>query len=162
MIVDFSPGRTERECLTEKSSRPAVLPLAKKIQPRTDIAGVESGSPHQCVVDDQHDNGADDRDKHRVQVKSGDALAAQSAEDRAADQRAEDAERDVPNAAFATAVYDVAGDEPGDETEHDPTENRRSAFPHGLLAESISEEQRPQRGTSVFDTAAAGDQICAK
>src|SRR3954462_12163651 len=82
----------------------------------------------QEMVDDQHDNGADHRHEHAVDVEAGHAGRSELVEQEAADYRADDAEDDVEQQALALAVDDLAGDEAGDQPEHDPANDRHDVF----------------------------------
>src|SRR5438105_1839327 len=84
------------------------------------------------VVQHQYDDGADHGDEHRIEIKAGDALSSEGAEYEAADQSADNAEHDVPNAAFAAFVDYHAGNKAGDQTKHDPAEDGHVCFPASL------------------------------
>src|SRR3954452_1207349 len=90
----------------------------------------------QEMVDDQHDDGADHRHEHAVDVEAGHAGRPELVEQEAADHRADDAEHDVEQQALALAVDNLAGDEAGDQPEHDPADDRHAvSFLPGLSGE---------------------------
>src|SRR5581483_1986886 len=81
---------------------------------------------HHRAIDEKHDDRADHRDEQAPEVEAGDALMADQAEQESADQRADHAEGDVHQKAFAGLVDDFAGDESGDESENDPGDDSHS------------------------------------
>ena len=76
------------------------------------------------MVDDQHHRGANHRDEQAPQVEAGHAALTSVVEQRTADECAHDAEHQVDDQANARAVHDLAGDEPREQTEDEPTEDR--------------------------------------
>src|SRR3954468_12581111 len=109
--------------------RGALLPVRSAPSANGATAGQE-------MVDDQHDDGTDHRHEHAVDVEAGHARRPELVEQKAADHRADDAEDDVEQQALALAVDDLAGDEAGDQTEHDPADDRHA----------LSFSARPFRG----------------
>jgi hypothetical protein len=80
------------------------------------------------VIDEQHHHGADGGDEDRIEVEAADAGRAEAREQEAADEGADDAKQQVHDDAAAGAVHKLAGDEPGDEAQDDPGENRHERF----------------------------------
>src|SRR5437868_2443881 len=80
------------------------------------------------VIDDQHDDRADDRDKQAVEVEPADALGAEQAEQETADQRADNAKHDIQKKAFAGLIDDLAADPAGDQAEDDPGKDGHGLF----------------------------------
>src|SRR5207237_1474132 len=76
--------------------------------------------PHEIVIDHQHDDRTDDRDKQAVEVEPADTLGAEQAEQKTADQRPDDTEHDIQKKAFAAPIDDLAADPAGDQAEDDP------------------------------------------
>jgi hypothetical protein len=68
------------------------------------------------------------------------------AEQKTADKRANDPERNVEEEALTGLVDDLAGDEAGDQSENDPSDNAHSVHP--LPSSAISAKQRTTRGSS--------------
>ena len=75
------------------------------------------------MVDQQHDDRADDGDEQAVEVEAGYWGRAEEREQVAADNRADDAEHDVDDDAVAAALDDTAGDEAGDEAQDEPDDD---------------------------------------
>src|SRR5437764_11553339 len=75
------------------------------------------------VIDNQHQDRTDDRDNHAVKIEPADALGADQAEQKTADERPDDPEHDVEKKAFAGLIDDLAADPPGDQAEDEPTED---------------------------------------
>src|SRR5262245_5018680 len=88
-----------------------------------------AGKPARCsgsaasrhrMIDDQHHDRADHRNKHAPQIEAGHAGGAERLEEEAACDRADDAEGDVEQEARALLVDDLAADETGNEPQNDP------------------------------------------
>src|SRR5262245_13875006 len=84
----------------------------------------QSAASGDRVIDDEHDNGSDDGNEHRIDVETCDARAADAGEDQATDKSADDPEHDIQDAALAALMDDPACDETGDQPEHDPAYER--------------------------------------
>jgi len=78
------------------------------------------------VVEEQHDDGAGHRHEHAVDVEAGHPGRPELVEQDADDDRADDAEHDVEQQALALLVDHLAGDEAGDQPEHDPADDRHA------------------------------------
>ena len=72
------------------------------------------------MVDDQHDNRANHGNKHAVEVETGNPSGAELREQKAAYNGTDNAKDDVEDQTFAGLIHDLAGDEPGDQTQHQP------------------------------------------
>ena len=79
------------------------------------------------MVDHQDDDSADYCHHHAVEIEAGDAAGSDGSEDEAANNRADDAEHDVEEEAFAGFVDDLAGDETGNQPQNDPPDDRHHA-----------------------------------
>jgi hypothetical protein len=95
------------------------------------------------VISREHDDRADDRNNHAVEVETGDAFRAEDAEQYAADNSTDDTEDDIEKESLALFVHNLAGDEAGDETQDEPTDDRHvSILPmrtYGALAVAAAE-----------------------
>jgi hypothetical protein len=102
------------------------------------------------MVQDQDDHRADDGHDDAFDVEPADSrhrmhpgLSSESLEEPPADHRADDAEEDVPCDSLASFVDDLAGEEPRDESEDDPSDERQVPSlllcncPTGFSASSI-------------------------
>jgi hypothetical protein len=76
------------------------------------------------VIDEEHHDGTDHSDEHAVEIKSGDAHRTALCEQKAANDRADDAENDIEDDSLACLVADLAGGESRDQPEDDLPENR--------------------------------------
>ena len=74
------------------------------------------------MIQQQHDDGADDGDEHRDEIEVEHVEAGQLTEEKSADQRADEAERDVDEAALAAVVDDLRRNEARDQSENDPAQ----------------------------------------
>src|SRR3954453_21151372 len=127
--------------------RGALLPVRSAPSANGAAAGQE-------MVDDQHDDGADHRHEHAVDVEAGHPRRPELVEQEAADHRADDAEDDVEQQALALAVDHLAGDEAGDQTEHDPADDRHAlSFRPGLSGEVARGARAPVRIEQVVGRA---------
>jgi hypothetical protein len=130
-----------------------------------------SMSPKQGVINHQHDNRSDYGDNHAVEIEAGDAACAHGGEEKAPDDRPDNAEDNVEKEAFTRSVHDLTGDEPRDKPQYHPSEyrhltpayverfnrltranvdeirqhlgNRRSAFERGVTANGWSHARQP-------------------
>src|SRR6202035_3910166 len=105
-----------------------------------------SDYPTDGVVDDEDDDGSDDRHQQAVEVEPGDAGLPEGVEEPAADDRADDAEDDVEDEPLAGLVDDLAGDEAGDEAEYDPGDEG-----HGTLLGRWIEDIYSTSGKCIID-----------
>src|SRR3954454_14926513 len=76
------------------------------------------------VVDPQHGNGTNHCNHHAPGVESGHARYAKRTEYEPPNDRTQDAEYDVKPEPLAFRVDELAPDEAGYQTKHDPTEDR--------------------------------------
>jgi hypothetical protein len=81
------------------------------------------------VIGHEHYDRTDDRDYHAVKVKARDALCAKGAKNETTDNSANNAEEDIEHGALALIVDDLAADEPSDETQDKPTDDRHELSP---------------------------------
>src|SRR5437764_6314971 len=102
------------------------------------------------VIDHQHDNRTDDRDNHAVKIEPADALGADQAEQKTADQRPDNAEHDIEKKAFAGLVDDFAADPPGDQTEDEPAENSHCLFLSSAIAAAGRRNYAPVASLTHF------------
>src|SRR6266850_1576282 len=58
-------------------------------------------APGNRVINDQHDDGADDGNEHRIEIEAGNPHASDAGKNKPADTGTHNAEHDVQNAAFA-------------------------------------------------------------
>src|SRR5664279_3214969 len=72
-------------------------------------------APHQGVVDDQHNDGADGRDHHAVNAEAGYAGHSESGKEPPPHEGADHAENDIEHYALAGLIDQFARDEPGNE-----------------------------------------------
>jgi hypothetical protein len=72
------------------------------------------------VIVDQQNYGADHRDEKTIKVESTDAAGTKDVEYPATRQRTQNAQKNVDEDTLTLPVYDLAGDEPGNETKDDP------------------------------------------
>src|SRR6185437_5362282 len=78
----------------------------------------------QQVIDDQEDDRARYGDHEAVEVQAGYSMHAERPEQPAADQRTNDAEKDIEKQPFARLVDDLAGDEARDQAQNNPRYDR--------------------------------------
>ena len=76
------------------------------------------------MVKHQHDDGADNRHEHAVEVETSNASSANSGEDEASDNRSDYAENNVEKETLTGLVDDLAAYKPGDQAEYDLADNR--------------------------------------
>jgi hypothetical protein len=84
----------------------------------------------------QHHDGADNGDKHGIQIETADAAPAYAGENESTHASPDNAQDDVQDTALAPPVYHLASDETGDQAEQDP--------PH--KAHALNPFIRPQNG----------------
>jgi len=77
-------------------------------------------APEYYVVYEKHHDGADGRNDHAVEVKSGYTAHSEFVEEPATDDCSDDSEQNVHNDAFSPAIDDLARDEPGNKSKDDP------------------------------------------
>jgi hypothetical protein len=81
------------------------------------------------VIDQEHDNRANDCDNHAPDVEASDALGTKKAEQKAANKRADYSEGDVEPEALTLPLNDLAPNEPRDKAKYDPAEDAHIAAP---------------------------------
>src|ERR1700751_738267 len=81
------------------------------------------------MVDEENHNGPDHRDNGAIDIESGDAGGAEKVEDQSTHESSDDAEDDVHDHAGPGVFDDLAGDEPGDQAQHQPSD-----YAHRLLS----------------------------
>src|SRR5262245_51227099 len=79
---------------------------------------------HQRIVDPKHHDRARNRDDYAPNVQPGDARCAKKVEQKAAYQSADNSQRDVEPETLALCVDNFASNEPGDQAEYNPADNR--------------------------------------
>jgi len=87
------------------------------------LVALPLGNSSYQVIDDQHDDSADNGDEHAPQVEAGDPRLAEPLKKPAADHTSDNPEQDVEEEALPPALYDLAGDEACDKSENDPAED---------------------------------------
>src|SRR5437016_393835 len=90
---------------------------------RRSESGSHSASPD-CVVDHQENHSSDDGHDETVDVQPGDPLHAEQVEQPASDHSADDPQGDVQEEPFARLVDQLAADEPRDQAEYNPRDDR--------------------------------------
>src|SRR5271157_4682385 len=91
------------------------------------------GPRHDLVVDPQHDDGAEHRYDDAPDVDSGYAVHSEDGRgDKASNDRADDAKRDVHRHARAGLVDDLARDPTRNQPQNDPAENAHLTPPSAL------------------------------
>jgi hypothetical protein len=75
------------------------------------------------VIDDQHDDSADNGDEHAPKIEAGDPRLAEPLKKPAADHSSDDPEQDINEEPLPPAFHDLAGDEACDQSEDDPAED---------------------------------------
>src|SRR5580704_4087414 len=83
--------------------------------------GSRRRAPGNHVVDDEDHDGAHHSDEHAVEVEAGNSGGAELREEKPAHNRSHNSKHDVQEDAFAAPVDDLAGNETGDESEHEPS-----------------------------------------
>src|SRR6185437_8500595 len=82
----------------------------------------QSSPPGDRVIDQKHDDGADDRHEGGIEEAAFGGVT-QRLKQRAADKCADESEGDVDQTAFAPAVDDAAGDEAAQKSDDDPPDD---------------------------------------
>jgi hypothetical protein len=96
--------------------------LSTKTNP---AAGALPGSsPPEGVIENQQNHRSDNRHEETVKVESGYARGSKDMEQPATGKSADNAQQDVEQNALASTVHDLAADEPGNQTENDPSQER--------------------------------------
>jgi hypothetical protein len=72
------------------------------------------------VIDQKHDDRADDGDDDAVEIEAGYSLSTSQGKQKSPDHRADDAEHNVQNHTLAGFVDDLASDEASNQAEDDP------------------------------------------
>jgi hypothetical protein len=72
------------------------------------------------VVNHQEDNRTDNSDQQAVQIQSRDAGSAEGVEEPASSDSADDPQKDVEYEALALFIDNLAPDETGEQTKHNP------------------------------------------
>src|SRR3954470_20052762 len=109
------------------------------------------------MVDPQHDHGPDDGHDQAVDVQTGHPGRAEEAEQKAADYGADNSQHDIQYHALACLVDDLAANEPGDQAENDPRQNRHHFDP--FTERSFSECSRITQNTASTCRSYSGDAI---
>jgi hypothetical protein len=79
------------------------------------------------VIDQQYDDCPNDCNDHAIEIEAGNAACAKLCENKASDKCTDNAEDDVEKETRACFVNDLAGDEAGYKSKHDPADDRRCA-----------------------------------
>jgi hypothetical protein len=106
------------------------------------------------VIEEQHDDGADDGHEHGIEIEARDAGAADLGENESADKRAHQTQRNVDEATFALVVDDPARNEARDQPEYGPTQNRHyflHCFAGVFLKHNVIPGERCDRGAREGD-----------
>jgi len=74
------------------------------------------------VIGHQNDDCSDHGNHHAVEIKTGDPPRAEGAENDATHDCPDDAEKEVHKEAHSGLIYDLAGDEPGDQAQYNPSD----------------------------------------
>src|ERR1700722_4926270 len=78
-------------------------------------------APYQCVVNDQHDDGADRSDHHAVDVESGHADHAERVEKPPTHEGTHHSENDIEKNTLTRPIHQLTRDESRYEPENDPS-----------------------------------------
>ena len=73
------------------------------------------------VIGHQHDDRSYHGNHHAVEIKTGDPASTQGAENDATHDCPDNAEKEVHKEAHSGLIHDLAGDEPGDQAQYDPS-----------------------------------------
>jgi hypothetical protein len=84
---------------------------------------VKSNRSADQIVNQKHDHGASNRDKHAVEVQACHAFLAEKTEEIAPDKRAYNPKQDIQQEALALPVDDLGSDETCDQAKDDPTQD---------------------------------------
>jgi hypothetical protein len=77
----------------------------------------------QCIVDQEHNDRTNNRNKHAVQVQPCNAFLTDETEQISADNRTHDSKHDVEPETLASAVDNLASDESCDKPKYDPAQD---------------------------------------
>jgi hypothetical protein len=80
------------------------------------------------IVDQQHHHRTNDCNDHAVNVQTSHAAGTKQTEQKATDERADDAQGDVEPETLAVFVDDLAPDETGNQAKYDPANDTHFAF----------------------------------
>jgi hypothetical protein len=75
-----------------------------------------SGGAPNGVVDDQKDNGPDNRDEYAIEVDARYGRSTEPGEEPASDYSTHNPQQDIEKNALARPVHELTGDETGDES----------------------------------------------
>jgi hypothetical protein len=75
------------------------------------------------VIHNEHNDCADDGDKHAVEIETGHTRMASKLKQPTANQRADHPKDNVEEDTRACTIYNLAGDKTGDQPEDNPSEN---------------------------------------
>jgi hypothetical protein len=78
-------------------------------------SALKSSSPSDGVIENEQNDGADNRHQETVEVKSTDTMTAKDVEQPAAKKGPHNSQQDVEYDAFTSPIYELAADEPGDQ-----------------------------------------------
>src|SRR5580765_2888273 len=81
------------------------------------------------VIDDQDQHSPNHSNNKAIQVYARDPVCSEHAEHPAPDYRANDTQHDIQEYPFASLVHKLAADEPSNQTQHDPGQNRHNPSP---------------------------------
>src|SRR5208282_561932 len=116
-LARLPPGTAEPNTL---SRSPIALLLCSK----------SPSSTAHLMIDHQHDDRSNHSNYHAVEIETGDPARAQSAEDNTTHDCPDNAEDEVEKEAHSGLIHDLAGDEPGEEAQYNPSYDRHDAPPH--------------------------------
>ena len=88
------------------------------IWPQSGARAVDDG-----VVNPQHDDSADDRHKHTVEVETGDPGSANQAEEDPSNDGTDDPKDNIEDQALAALVHYLGRDEAGNQSQNDPSDD---------------------------------------
>src|SRR2546428_10829990 len=81
------------------------------------------------MIEDQQDHCPDDRNEHAVKIETGDTGRAELREQKPSEHGTDDTEDDIEDETLAGLVDQLAGDEAGNQTENNPTDDRHDRYP---------------------------------
>jgi hypothetical protein len=76
------------------------------------------------MIHDEHNDSADDRYKHAVQIEAGYSDMAAQLEQPTANKRPDHSKDSVEEDTRPLAIYDLAGDKAGNQSENNPANDR--------------------------------------
>jgi signal transduction histidine kinase len=124
--VESAPGRGSTFYFTVPAAPPVVAPAGEapatteqKDSADDSGASVTKAAKHR-MVDEQHQGSPDDRDDGAIDVEPAGPRHSEEPEQPPTDDRANDSKQNVDDDPLASAVYDLAGNETGNESENDP------------------------------------------